>query len=118
MKPAVIFLLLAVSCMGFPAPRIAGAQGAGGGPAAQSDATQHFRKYLSEDWKKWMQEYPEIATAVGFPGQNRRWKDESQAGFNARVSHLQESLTAVKRIDRAALPAREQVNWGLYRELL
>jgi uncharacterized protein (DUF885 family) len=118
MKPAVILLLLAVSCLGFPAPRTAGAQGAGGRPAGQSDATKHFRKYLSEDWKKWMQEYPEIATAVGFPGQNRRWKDESQAGFDERVSHLQESLTAIKRIDRATLPAREQINYDLYRELL
>jgi uncharacterized protein (DUF885 family) len=118
MKPALILLLLAVSCMGFPGPRTAGAQGAGGGSAAQSDAAKHFRKYLSEDWKKWMQEYPEMATAVGFPGQNRRWKDESQAGFDARVSHLQESLTAIKRIDRATLPAREQLNYDLYRELL
>jgi uncharacterized protein (DUF885 family) len=118
MRPAVILLLLAVSGTGFPGPRTAGAQGAGGEPAAQSDATKHFRKYLSEDWKKWMQEYPEMATAVGFPGQNRRWKDESQAGFDARVSHLQESLTAIKRIDRATLPAREQVNYDLYRELL
>jgi uncharacterized protein (DUF885 family) len=118
MKPAVILLLLAVCCMGFPGSGTAGAQGAGEGPTAASDATKHFRKYLSEDWKKWMQEYPEIATAVGFPGENRRWKDESQAGFDARVSHLQESLSAIKRIDRATLPAREQINYDLYRELL
>jgi uncharacterized protein (DUF885 family) len=118
MKPAVILLLLAVCCMGFLGSGTAGAQGAGEGPTAASDATKHFRKYLSEDWKKWMQEYPEIATAVGFPGENRRWKDESQAGFDARVSHLQESLSAIKRIDRATLPAREQINYDLYRELL
>jgi uncharacterized protein (DUF885 family) len=115
MKSIVLLLLLIAFGM-IPGPRITQAQGTG--PVAQRDATKHFRQYLAEDWKKWMLEYPEMATGVGFPGQNRRWNDESQAGIAARVKHLQESLATIKNIDRAALPAREQINYDLYRELL
>lgn len=81
-------------------------------------AVPRFRQYLADDWKKWMQEYPEMATGVGYPGQNRRWQDESQAGFDARVKHLQKSLATIKKIDPSTLPTRERVNYDLYRELL
>src|SRR5205085_6290646 len=32
---------------------------------------------LDEDWKYWMTQYPETATAFGYPGQNMRWTDYS-----------------------------------------
>src|ERR1700676_2602079 len=117
MKRKVTLLLLFVFGMRFLAPGTAWAQ-TQAPSAAQSEAANHFRKYLSEDWKKWMQEYPELATAAGFAGENSRWKDESQAGFDARVKHLQESLALIKKIDRAALPPGEQINYDLYLELL
>ena len=91
---------------------------------AQSDAAdeantgQRFRAFLAEDWKRWMQDYPEMATAVGFPGQNRRWTDESPAGFDARVKHLRESLAELQQFKRDSLPPSEQLNFDLYRELL
>lgn len=85
---------------------------------APSEAVRKFRQYLAGDWKQWMEQYPELATGVGYPGQNRRWQDESQAGFDARVKHLEESLAAIEKMDRSALPAREQINYELYRELL
>ena len=43
-----------------------------------------------------MVEYPELATAAGFPGQNRRWSDDSPAGIEARKKHLHESAAALK----------------------
>src|SRR5260370_28269586 len=45
--------------------------------SSPAEATRKFRAYLDEDWKQWMQEYPETASSVGFPGQNRRWSDDS-----------------------------------------
>src|SRR5260370_32259353 len=83
-----------------------------------AEATQKFRAYLDEDWKRWMQEYPEAATSAGFPGQNRRWSDDSREGIDARIRHLHESLTKLKSISRDALPAGEQLNYDLYRERL
>src|ERR1700687_2253111 len=86
-----------------------------GGPMK---AAREFRTYLEKDWKRWMEQYPEAATSVGFPGQNRRWSDDSEAGIEARIRHLQESLAELRSISRDALPVEEQLNYDLYRELL
>jgi uncharacterized protein (DUF885 family) len=83
-----------------------------------AEATRKFRAYLDEDWKRWLIEYPGLATAVGFPGQNRRWTDESLEGIAARIRHLHESLAQLKSISRDSLSASEQLNYDLYRELL
>jgi uncharacterized protein (DUF885 family) len=98
----------------FVMPLLPGAQ-TGSNP---SEAVRKFRAYLDEDWKRWMVEYPEMATAVGFPGQNRRWTAVSREGIETRISHLHESLAKLKSISRDSLPAAEQLNYDLYRELL
>jgi len=85
---------------------------------SQADAKKNLRAFLDGDWKRWMEEYPELATGVGYPGQNRKWSDGSPAGIAAREQHLRESLAAFKQIDRAALPASEQLNYDLYLDLL
>nr|MDP9147656.1 DUF885 domain-containing protein [Acidobacteriota bacterium] len=92
--------------------------------AAHDSSNQHdettpkFRAYLEDDWKRWMAEYPETATATGFPGQNRRWSDDSPAGMEGRKKHLHESAAALKAISRDALPPAEQLNYDLYADLL
>jgi len=85
---------------------------------SDSDATRKFRVYLEEDWKRWMVEYPELATAAGFPGQNRRWSDDSPAGIETRKKHLHESAAALKGFSRDSLPHAEQINYDLYSDLL
>ena len=90
----------------------------GGLPAGQMETGRRFRSFLAEDWKRWMQEYPEMATGVGFPGQNRRWTDESPVGFGARVKHLRESLATLQQFKRESLPVNQQLNFDLYHELL
>ena len=51
-----------------------------------------LRAQLDDDWKYWMAQYPEIATAFGYPGQNARWTDYSQAAIDARAAYLKRSL--------------------------
>ena len=85
---------------------------------AQAEAALKFRAYLEDDWKRWMIEYPEMATGTGFPGQNRRWSDDSAAGIEARRKHLHESAAALKKFSREALPQSEQLNYDLYADLL
>ncbi len=97
---------------------IALAQAAGTTGGAPAEAARKFRTYLEEDWKRWMAEYPETATAVGYPAQNRRWTDDSTQGIEKRKQHLHESLARLKTFLRDALPANEQLNYDLYRELL
>jgi uncharacterized protein (DUF885 family) len=83
-----------------------------------NDVSRKFRGYLEEDWKRWMVEYPEQATAAGFPGQNRRWRDDSPAGIEARKKHLHESAAALKAFSRDSLPHAQQINYDLYSDLL
>jgi uncharacterized protein (DUF885 family) len=86
--------------------------------ADEMRGVRQFRAYLDEDWKRWMVEYPELATGVGYPGQNRSWSDDSPKGIAARQQHLRESLAKLKALARDTLPEREQLNYDLYLELL
>jgi uncharacterized protein (DUF885 family) len=88
------------------------------GAAAASDVRQRFRTFLAVDWNRWLADYPEMATHLGFPGHNRSWTDESPAGIERRKQHLRESLAKLKEFPREALPETERINYDLYRELL
>jgi uncharacterized protein (DUF885 family) len=115
--------LLAILALGagsalFVMPMLALGQTSSSANDSQAQATRKFRAYLDEDWKSWMVEYPGMATAVGFPGQNRRWRDDSQEGIEARIRHLHESLAELKSISRDALPPAERLNYDLYRKVL
>ena len=113
---ALAILAIAPAVMVFPLSVLA--REGRGKDAIQNDAATKFRSFLAQDWKRWMEDCPEMATSVGYPGQNRKWTDLSPAGVAAREKHLQESLDTLKKIDRAALPASDQLNYDLYRELL
>jgi uncharacterized protein (DUF885 family) len=86
--------------------------------AAQSAAAQKLHAYLEADWQRWMQEYPEIATHVGYPGLDDRWTDDSPVGIERHKKHLADSLATLKAIPRNDLPPSEQLNFDLYLELL
>jgi uncharacterized protein (DUF885 family) len=77
-----------------------------------------FKAQLDADWKYWMTQYPELATQVGYPGQNARWTDYSQPAIAARAAYLKASADRIAKIDRAALDAANQINYDLYRDLL
>src|SRR3990170_2219134 len=81
-------------------------------------AADQLRTQLGDDWKYWMVQYPESATAVGYPGQNARWTDYSQAAIDARAAYLKNSGQRIGSIDRAGLSADDQITYDLYRELL
>jgi len=84
---------------------------------ASSAAKARFREFLDRDWKYWMTEYPEFATIFGYPGQNRRWTDDSPAAIERRNRHLESSLKELHAIRRTDLPAEEQLNYDLYEDL-
>src|SRR6185503_13542040 len=66
----------------------------------------------------WMTEYPEIATAYGYPGQNSRWTDYSKAAIDARETYLKRSLDRLRALDRKPLSPEDQMNYDLYHDLL
>ena len=51
-------------------------------------AANALHAQLDEDWNYWMTQYPETATAFGYPGQNMRWADYSQNAIDARAGLL------------------------------
>jgi uncharacterized protein (DUF885 family) len=87
-------------------------------PKLPNRAGDALRTQLDEDWKYWMTQYPELATAYGYPGQNMRWTDYSPQAIAGREDYLKKSLVRLKDIDRGPLNSEEQMNYDLYRDLL
>ena len=86
-------------------------------PPAQR-APDMLHTQLDEDWNYWMTQYPETATAIGYPGQNARWTDYSPSAIDARAAYLKKSVERLSGLDRGQLAAVDQLNYDLYRDLL
>ena len=114
----ITLAILAIAPVALVCPVVTLGQVSSDREGTKSEAAVELRAFLEQDWKRWMEEYPELATSVGYPGQNRRWTDDSPAGMAAREKHLRQSLEGLKKINRAALPTSEQLNFDLYEELL
>src|SRR5260370_35791653 len=99
-------------------PRLALASASDGDGSTQAEEVKKFRGFLDEDWKRAMVDQPEAATRLGFPGQNRRWRDKSPQGIELRKKHLRESIATLKTIRREELPEVEKLNYGLYGRFL
>jgi uncharacterized protein (DUF885 family) len=107
---------LALASAFFIVPLLVFGRAAGGDDRAA--AGKKLRAYLEADWKLWMEEYPEVATQFGFPGQNTRWMNDSPAGIASRKQHLAESISELNQFRRDALPDKEKLNFDLYKQLL
>src|SRR5215471_11590877 len=87
------------------------------GCAAQSPESP-LHKQFDDDWKYWMTQYPEAATAFGYPGQNTHWTDYTQPSIEERADYLKKSLDRLKGINRNELSPADQINYDLYLDLL
>ncbi len=86
--------------------------------APSRTASDEFQAQLHDDWTYWMAQYPEAATAFGYPGQNGRWTDYTAAAIEARAVYLKGSVERLATVDRGSLTADDQINYDLYRDLL
>ncbi len=77
-----------------------------------------FHAQLDDDWTYWMAQYPEAATLVGYPGQNARWTDYSPNAIQSRETYLKKSVARLASVDATVLPADQQLNYSLYKDLL
>jgi uncharacterized protein (DUF885 family) len=114
----MLILAIAGATLALPLLSFAQAKDSQPNASAQSNAAVKFRSFLDADWRRWMEQYPEHATDVGFPGQDDRWTDDSPAGMAQRKKHLAESLGTLKAMPRGDLPASEQLNYDIYLDLL
>src|SRR6266550_1960626 len=85
--------------------------------SGQANAPDSVRLHqlFAQNWAYTMREYPEFATAVGYPGQNARWTDNSLEAIARRKRELNDPLTALRAIDRARLNVTDQLNYDLFR---
>ena len=115
-----ILVILAMGLSGglFAVPMLALANASDGDSSAQAQEVKKFRAFLDEDWKRAMVDQPEAATRLGFPGENRRWRDKSPQGIELRKKHLRESIATLKTIRREELPEVEKLNYDLYGRFL
>lgn len=72
-----------------------------------------LREFFDLSWRHSMFEYPEFATYTGFPGQNARWTDLSDASIERRRHIPAERLRVLASIDRAKLSVADQVSYDL-----
>src|SRR6266498_2504034 len=84
------------------------------GQAIAPDSVR-LHQLFAQNWAYTMREYPEFATAVGYPGQNARWTDNSLEAIARRKRELNDPLTVLRAIDRARLNPTDQLNYDLFR---
>ena len=84
--------------------------------SGQANAPDSVRLHqlFAQNWAYTMREYPEFATAVGYPGQNARWTDNSLEAIARRKRELNDPLTALRAIDRSKLSSTDQLNYDLF----
>jgi uncharacterized protein (DUF885 family) len=88
-----------------------------GTPPAQS-AVDRFRTLLDEDWRYWLSQYPETATALGYPGHDSSWTDYSADAIAGRAARLRQTLKQLDALERRQLPGADRLSYDLYREMI
>src|SRR4051812_3173844 len=76
--------------------------------------SERLHRLFDEEWRYRMEQFPEDATATGYPGQNDRWTDLSFDAITRRKVDLDAPLKALRSIDRAKLDSADQLNYDLF----
>jgi uncharacterized protein (DUF885 family) len=79
-----------------------------------ADSTR-LHELFQVNWEYRMTEFPEFATAVGYPGQNPRWTDNSLEAIARRKRELEQPLAVVTSIRRERLSASDRLNYDLFK---
>lgn len=82
---------------------------------AQSPAQRELAALLEKEWQWRLRENPQFASIVGDHRYDDQLSRESIADEQRRSTETQDLLDALGRIDRAALPTSDQVNYDMFR---
>jgi uncharacterized protein (DUF885 family) len=80
---------------------------------AQGSPKQKLKRYLDVSWKYTMNESPEYATYVGYPGLNDKWSDQSLAAVERRKKEAHCQFAALQKIPKSALSENDRVDFDL-----
>jgi len=76
---------------------------------------ERLHRLFDLQWQYTMEEYPEFATYVGWPGQNHRWTDVSLEAIERRNREMEVPARVLATIDRGALGPDDQLHHDLFR---
>ncbi|WP_394825815.1 DUF885 domain-containing protein [Pendulispora albinea] len=114
------------SCARGPAPSApsapasdarAGSAAAHDGPPAEGAGAAHvarLRALLEREWDYELEHTPTYASVIGDRRWNDRWEDLSLSAIDAIDRHDRAVLSELATIDRALLPAEEQIDYDLF----
>jgi len=80
---------------------------------ATSDSAR-LHALFALDWEYTNVDEPEIATVVGYPGQDDRWTDYSLRAIRRRRDELADRLLVLRVIDRARLNDADQLSFDVF----
>ncbi len=83
---------------------------------AQTDATKTLYALFDEEWEASLRDNPTFASFLGDKRYNTLWDDVSLEAINKRHLHEIETLSRLKRIDRAALSDKDKLNFDLFKK--
>jgi uncharacterized protein (DUF885 family) len=111
-EPAVIRTLLLGLAIAF-APTFASAQDRPA-PDAANETSRALHAFFDAEWERSLRESPETASQHGDPRYNDRWTDLSLPAIAAREAADRAALAKLKTIDRAQLPAEDQLSYDVF----
>jgi uncharacterized protein (DUF885 family) len=79
-----------------------------------SDAKK-LHKLFDLDLKSSLEESPEGATSIGYPGYNDKWTDESRSAIERRKAQWKYQIKVLDSIKRARLSPADQLNYDIFR---
>ena len=81
-------------------------------------SVEQLNQLFHDDWESTLKEYPVFATTLG----DRRYSDKltpiSVADSERRIEENRVFLSRLLRIDRAALPTADKLNYDIYKRLI
>jgi uncharacterized protein (DUF885 family) len=75
---------------------------------------ERLRALFDATWRYQMEEFPELATFTGHPGQDHRWTDLSLLAVERRRREIEIPARALATIDRSRLPPADQLDHDVF----
>ena len=75
---------------------------------------ERLRALFDATWRYQMEEYPELATFTGHPGQDHRWTDLSLLAVERRRRELESPARGLATIDRSQLGPADQLDHDVF----
>jgi uncharacterized protein (DUF885 family) len=112
----LFFFVLALPCLAAAGPRDDFARYLDEFPSlkGKTSESERINALYKRQWDFAMLEFPEFATALGVPGGNDRWTDQSLAAIAARNALTPKLLAAAESIDRDKLEPKDRIHYDLF----